>query len=230
MKFPRPIIAIFLMPIIWLSNLLSRKNNNLEWNFIYGSFFTKIETKYKDPYIPDDLLIASYLLFLARYFYICDERQPNLVREYLLRAIKEKGDANELGGKLYEAIFQTLDKTEKEAVVSLFKGFSLPPTMYTEKEDPGHSFAKYSFLVFESHGQLNSTFHMSFGPDIVLLPLTVGVLYAYVVNKLRGYNKKEELDKLVIELLEAHKSVDCRSQEGLHGLPVKIINEHNLNY
>ena len=233
MTFLRPIFAILLAPFFWLFNLPRHKNNNLEWHFIYGPSFIKIETKYKDQILADDLLIAGFLLFLARFFYICDERQPNVVRNYLFEAIKGSYETSELGGKLYEVVFQTLSKMEKDATLGLFKSFSflaIPPMAYSEDEEPHHSFAKYSFLVFEHNGHLTSIFHMSFGPDIILLPLTVGILYAYVANKLRSENKKGKLDRSIIDLLEAHTSIDCRSLNGLHELPIEIISKNNLNY
>lgn len=233
MTFIRAIFAILLAPFIWLLNLPRGKNSDLEWRFNYGPSFVKIETKYREQFLADDLLIASYLLFLARYFFICDERQPDVVRNYLLEAIKEKYEISELGGRLYEVVFQTLNQTEKDATLGLLKTFSfiaIPPMTFSEGEEPRHSFAKYSFLVFNRGGQLGSTFHMSFGPDIILLPLTVGILYAYVVNKLRDKNKKEKLDRMIIELLEAHDSVDSRSMDALNKLPMSIISKNHLNY
>ena len=233
MTFLRAIFAILLAPFIWLFNLPRGKNSDLEWRFNYGPSFVKIETKYREQFLADDLLTVSYLLFLARYFYICDKRQPDVVRKYLLEAIKGQYEVSELGGRLYEVVFQTLNQTEKDATLGLLKTFSfiaIPPMTFSEDEEPLHSFAKYSFLVFNRNGQLGSTFYMSFGPDIILLPLTVGILYAYVINKLRDKNKKEKLNGMIIEMLEMHDSVDSQSMDGLNKLPMAIISKNKLNY
>jgi len=108
----------------------------------------------------------------------------------------------------------------------------MPPLTFYEDEEPRHSFAKYKFLVFERSGGngLGHIFHMSAGPDIILLPLTVGILYEYVVNKLRDKGKKEKLDNSIIDLLKNHSTVDCRSMSGQTELPNKVISNNNLNY
>ncbi len=234
----RFIFSIIFTPIRWLANLLTqRKDNILEWHLNYGPSFVKIETKYKEQFLPDDLLIAGYILFLARYFYICDERQIDVVRNFLLNAIGKRESVELMGAKLFEEVFNTLNLQEREIAIKLSNiwgrgiapGF---PFLYREDKEPRHSLAKYSFLVFERSGGngLGHIFHMSAGPDIILLPLTVGILYEYVVNKLRNKDKKEKLDNSIIDLLKGHSAVDCRSMAGQTELPNEVIIKNNLNY
>lgn len=231
----RFIFSIIFAPVRWLVNSLTqRKDNVLEWHLNYGPLFVKIETKHKEQFLPDDLLIAGYILFLARYFYICDDRQIDVVRNFLLETIG-KQKANEITPKLYEVVFQTLNQMEKDATLGLFKIYNrflpIPPLTFSEDEEPRHSFAKYKFLVFERSGGngLGHIFHMSAGPDIILLPLTVGILYEYVVNKLRAKDKKEKLDNSIIDLLKNHSSVDCRSMAGQTELPNEVIKNNDLS-
>lgn len=228
----RFIFSIIFAPIRWLANRLTQhKNNALEWHLNYGTSFVKIQTNYKEQLLPDDLLISSYILFLARYFYICDDRQTNVIRDFLLEEIKKSQKPNEITFKLYEVVLQTLNQTEKNATLGLFKIYNrflpIPPLTFSEDEEPRYSFARYKFLVFERTGGngLVGVFHMSAGPDIILLPLTVGILYEYVINKLIDKNKKEKLNRSIIDLLENHKSVDCRSMAGLNELPNEIISK-----
>jgi len=233
----RFIFSIIFAPIRLLANLLTqRKDNVLEWHLNYGPSFVKIQTNHKEQFLPDDLLIASYILFLARYFYICDDRQTDVVRDFLLEGIEKSQKPNEITPKLYEIVFQTLNQMEKDATLGLFKIYNrflpIPPLTFSEDEEPRHSFAKYKFLVFERTGgnSLCDIFHMSAGPDIILLPLTVGILYEYVINKLRDKDKKEKLDDAIIDLLKKHSVVDCRSMAGLNELPNEVISNNNLNY
>ncbi len=233
----RFIFSIIFAPIRWLANSLTqRKDNVLEWHLNYGPSFVKIETKYKEQFLPDDLLIAGYVLFLARYFFICDDRQIDIVRKFLLSEIGKSIKSNEITPKLYEVVFQTLNQMEKDATLGLFKIYNrflpMPPLTFSEDEEPRNSLAKYSFLVFERSGGngLGHIFHMSAGPDIILLPLTVGILYEYVVNKLRNKDKKEKLDNSIIDLLRGHSAVDCRSMAGQTELPNEVIIKNNLNY
>lgn len=233
----RSIFSIVFTPIRLLVNLLTKhKGNVLEWHLNYGPSFVNIKTRQQGQSLPDGLLIASYILFLARYFYICDERQVDIVRNFLLEQIKESNKPNEITPRLYEVIFQALSQTEKNVTLDLFRTYSrvlpIPPLTFSEDEEPSHSFAKYNFLVFERTGGngLSHIFHMSTGPDIILLPLTVGILYEYVTNKLRDKDKKEKLDNSIIDLLKKHSVVDCRSIAGQTELPNEIIGNNNLGY
>lgn len=233
----RFIFSIIFAPVRWLANSFTqRKDNVLEWHLNYCPSFVKIQTRHKEQFLPDDLLIAGYILFLARYFYICDDRQIDVVRNFLLEVVEKSQISNDITPKLYEVVFQTLNQMEKDATLSLFKIYNIflpmPPLTFSEDEEPKHSFAKYDFLVFErsSGNGLGHIFHMSAGPDIILLPLTVGILYDYVVNKLRDKDKKEKLDNSIIDLLKKHSVVDCRSMAGQNDLPNEIISNNKLNY
>jgi len=233
----RFIFSIIFAPVRWLANSLTqRKDNVLEWHLNYGPSFVKIQTIHKEQFSGDDLLIASYILFLARYFYICDDRQVDVVRNFLLGEIGKSKKSNGITPKLYEVVFQTLNQMEKDATLGLFKIYNrflpMPPLTFSEDEEPRHSLAKYKFLVFERSGGngLGHIFHMSAGPDIILLPLTVGILYEYVVSKLRNKDKKEKLDNSIIDLLKGHSTVDCRSMAGQTELPNEVIIKNNLNY
>lgn len=232
----RFIFSIIFAPVRWLTNLLTqRKDSVLEWHLNYGPSFVKIQTIHKEQFLADDLLIAGYILFLAQYFYICDERQVDVVRNFLLSNAGKQKSTKLMGAELFEKVFNTLTLQERDAVVKLSRiwGQGIAPGLpflYSEDEEPRHSFAKYKFLVFERPGGkgLGHIFHMSAGPDIILLPLTVGILYEYVVSKLRDKDKKEKLDNSIIDLLEGHSVIDCRSMAGLTELPNEVIRNNNL--
>jgi hypothetical protein len=196
---------------------------------------------HKEKSLEDDLLIVSYILFLARYFYICDKRQIGVMQDYLLNTIGKSEDFHNITKIIFNMIFMTLNAEEKSLTARLFKfSVGLPPSFFntysldddiTEK-DFKPLFAKYIFRVIKQNNsrELSSYFLMSSGPDILLLPLTCGTLYEFVVDKLNNKDNKEKLDNIIIDLLKSHKDVDCRSIEGFINLPNQIINEHNLNY
>lgn len=211
-------------------SIFRHKDNLLEWHFNYGEYFVQIRTTHKEQPLPDGLLIVSYILFLARYFRICDDRQIEPMREFLNKEIvNSEKDTTELSSKIHTIIMQTLNKWEKRAVDKLFF-MGLPPLDFSENEEVSRPYARYSFLVFRQGGNLTSTFHMSAGADKIFLPLTVDVLYEYVIWKLRNKNKKEILDKAILDLLKAYDDVNCRSFKGLSKLPVEIINQNNIDY
>jgi len=111
-----------------------------------------------------------------------------MARQILRKHIEKNADPYTLAEHLHEAISSMLTKGERAASEQLFIG--LPPLQYREEgELPARSLAKYSFLIFIRHGELYGDLRMSFGPNIVLLPITLGVLYAFVASKVTGRNK-----------------------------------------
>jgi len=233
----RALFSIILRPLWWLMNLITRREDNLlEWHLNYGPSFVKIQINHKEQFLTDDLLIAGYILFLARYFYICDNRQTKILQDFLLNAVENAEKPGALTPKIYEIVFQTLSKAEQKATIGLFEIYNkflpIPPLTYSESEEPRHSFTKYSFFVFErpSDRMLTSVFHMSAGPDIILLPITIGILYEYVVDKIQSEDKKNKLNQSIIDLLKEYEFIDCRSSYGLVILPVGILAKNEFNF
>ncbi|MDD5750933.1 MAG: hypothetical protein PHS73_00240 [Candidatus Peribacteraceae bacterium] len=225
MLFFRTIAAILLFPFIWFINLFKRKNNILEWRLNFGRSTIDITTV--SPAQPTEaLLISAYLLFVGRYFFICDERQKHPVRQTLREVVNGESESKIAALHLYETAFATLSDGEKQAAHQMFM-MGIPPIIITEGETSARSFAKYSFLVFVRNGELYGNFHMSVGADIVLLPITLGTLYDFVEAKVTGRNKTL-LRNGVIALLEMQEEQGCRSILQLHQQPIEII--HSLHF
>lgn len=218
MLFLRTIAAILLSPFIWFYNLFQRKNNVLEWHLNYGRSEIDITTISQQP--TEALLISAYLLFVGRYFFICDERQEHPVRQ-TLKEIIDNDKSKNAALQLYETAFQTLSDSEKGAAQQLFM-MGIPPIIITEGKIPDRSLAKYSFLVFVRNAELYGNFHMSAGADIVLLPITLGTLYDFVAAKVTGRNKTL-LHNGILALLEMQEEQGARSVLGMHQQPMDVI-------
>lgn len=219
------LFAIVFTPIRWVWDALFRARHCLlEWRFVYGASLVNIRTTM--AFADHRLLVVGYILFLARYFYICDDRQVTVVRDLLRDAIRNSQQPREITERLYETAVGTLNSLERNVVGKLFR--LDPPLTFSEDEQPRSPGAKYAFLVSGRGGVVRSTFHMSGGADMILLPLTVGVLYEYVVSKIRTADQKAKLDQSIVDLLEAHKAVDCRSRKGLSTLPCEIIEKNSI--
>lgn len=226
MYFLRTIAAILLDPFIWFYNLFQRKNNVLEWHLNYGRSEIDITTiSSKEP--TEALLISAYLLFVGRYFFICDERQEHPVRQALKEVLNDEDKfktempSHRAELHLYEAALSTLSDAERQAARELFM-MSIPPIIITEGKTPARSFAKYSFLVFVRHGELYGNFHMSAGADIVLLPIMLGTLYDFVVERVTGRNKTL-LRNGILPLLEMQEEQGARSILAMHRQPIDVI-------
>lgn len=226
MLFLRMIAAILLIPFNWFYNLFQHNNNILEWHLNYGR--SEIDITTISPKQPTEaLLISAYLLFVGRYFFICDERQEHSVRQALKEVVNDENEfKTELPSHraklhLYEAALSTLSDDERQAAQQLFmKG--IPPIVIIEGKKPARSFAKYSFLVFVRQGELYGNFHMSAEADIVLLPITLGTLYDFVAAKVTGRNKIL-LRNGIIGLLDVQEEHGCRSVLQMHQQPMEIL-------
>lgn len=228
----RALLSILFAPIRILFNLFQHKDNLLEWHLTYDKFFVQISAKYKEQNIKDDLLIASYILFLNRYFYICDERQVDIVRNVIRqKVVHDHFNPKELTPQIYNSVLNTLYPGEQKVVGELYIN-GIPPLTYKDEKDwePLRANAKYSFLVYERKGKIVDDFHMSFGPDIILLPITVGILYEYVIDKINDKSKRNKLDDAISDLLEAHNQVDCRSLRVFMKLPEEVLFKNDVNY
>lgn len=198
----------------------------LEWTFDYGNVFVNIRSVPSDP--PDELLIASYILFLGRYFFICDDRQIDIVQKCIRDAITESIEEHKFAEKIYGTIFNTLNPVERDASYQLFL-FHMPPHGYSEDKSfiaptlqnlnhitqGNRLFAKYSLRILEQNGLLFSYFDMSEGPDVIFLPITVGIFYWYVVDKIRNKENKKRLDRIILDLLQEYTSTDPRSDKAI---------------
>lgn len=119
-------------------------------------------------------------------------------------------------------IFKTLTDNEKNAVIGLFLG--MPPLYLTENISNLRSpIFKYSLEIFNAGNDISHKFHMSIGPDIILLPLTVSLFFEYVQGQLVNEKSIINMVAATMELLDYYKSNDCRDFESLVIAP-KILN------
>jgi len=206
-------------PLNRLGRLVTLKRGLVEYHFNYGSGLCHIRTVARSSPVADDLLVASDLLFVTRHFFICDERQIPVMRKLLL----EETPGGELPGKILDGIRPTLTPIEQEALSGL-SSLGLPPLGYSETAEPLRSFAKYSFfLVLGDPGRLASLFRMSFGRDILLLPVTVSLFRQFILTKLGEDANKEQMVEASRRLLEAYAAADCRSLRSLNDPPNQIM-------
>lgn len=207
----------------------------INWNFEYTTHFIHITVSEKGEPLSDDMLILSYLFFLSRYFYICDDRQISIMMNVIRSMMGNKQEGiDEFLQKVYQSIFSTLNEKEKNAITKLGPSFFL--LGYLPVPASEETYAKYKLVIAESKGRIGHLFHLSFGPDIIFLPLTVPIFYTFITDALRDKHKKDKLDKCILDLLVAYNLIDykssnnscCRSLEGLHVLPIKILKQNNI--
>jgi hypothetical protein len=221
------ILLVFLLKIVffpfrWLYGVLYRKHATIRLQITYGSGKAYITSQYESDQQEFKYLIITYILFLSRYFFICEERQTKPVSSRLAEYIKRAGSGDQLAGILLETVHATLNQKEKGAVVGLFSFRNLPPLTYTEGTNTGAKMAQYTLTTYKRGDRWSIDFYMSAGPDIILLPITVGILYEYVSDKI-GAEYRAVLDSCISQLLAAQELSDCRSARNATRLPNMVI-------
>ncbi|ADI02372.1 hypothetical protein [Syntrophothermus lipocalidus] len=205
--------------------LFKKRETLAKFNFTYGPIFCHIEGLCKEP--SDDLLILSYLMFVSRYFFICDERQIAPMQAFL-----NDFSSGELWFEEYSyfheavqvTVFKTFTEEEKSAVIKLFSGMS--PLLLTQdiNKIKKPSF-KYSLEVFRTDNDVISGFRLSVGPDKILLPLTVSLFFEYVVKHFRDERSVERIMNALKELMDYYEHHDCRSKGSLFIAPSILDSE-----
>lgn len=226
----KTLLAFLIAPLIFLNNAIfrRRKNNIVELNFYFAPgvkcYIEKIDGE--SEYSNDFILVASYISLLARYFYICDDRQIDQMRIELTRLFQSNLDLQtesfyEYNGKIFEMIFMTLDQNEKDAVVKLFHAF--PPLRLSNKPFEGKKLAKYSFVTFLNDAKWSSSFYMSVGPDKILLPLCTTLLLEFVLNNLKSEKNADLLSSLAYKFLRSYEFNQRRSMDNLVRSPRRLL-------
>lgn len=204
----------------------NRKRDLINFNFFYSYMYCHIEGSTNK--ISDDWLVLSYLTYLTRYFYICDERQIAPMKDFLKSFIYGEVHYKEYP-YLHEAvnveIFKTLTDDEKNAVLGIFWGITPMPPLYLTEDISclRKPVFKYSLEIFNSGNDISHKFHMPKSPDIILLPLTVTLFFEYVQGQFMDENSTTKMLTAILELLDYYKSNDCRNFQSLVAA-AKILN------
>lgn len=225
------IFVVIFRPIIWLSDKLQRpKDTLLEWEMNFEPFIMKIKMETKEDVVSDELLITAYLLYLSRYFYVCDERQVDAVRGFYI-LIKDDTKPGNATYQMFDLLLTTLNAAERNAAIQTFSSFVGPssiPAIPAEEEFEGKTFGRYFFSIYKTGSNLRSYFTMSLGLDIILMPLSTVLLYIFVLYKFKDKNSRKLLDHVIQEMLDMHGRVNYRSLLVSKDLPLEIIKNNSI--
>jgi hypothetical protein len=227
------IAAIVLVPFHLIgsvaSHLFFRKQAVIWLRIIYVSGKAFITSECNSGEQESAHFIVAYLLFLSQYFFSCDKRQVAPVAKCLADHIANRGPPGQLATVLLQTINTTLNPQEKDAVEGLLLKYpNRPPLTYIEGTPIGSKIAKYTFITYKKGDRWLPGLHMSFWLNNILFPITVGVLYNYVADKLIA-DDKNLLDSCITRFLAALESSDYRStREGAWALVANRIITENL--
>jgi len=175
-----------------------------------------------------EYFILAYLLFLSQYFYACDKRQVTPVAKCLGEHVEHCNPPAELAGSLLRTVRATLNQRENDALAGLFRDSFLPPLVYSEGITSMSKIARHTMMIYKRGDLWSIDLRISFAMSTFLFPLTVGILYHYVSDKV-GYEKKEVLDSCIMQVLTSQGTSDFRGlREGARLLVPNTIIAENL--
>ncbi len=141
------IFNIIKAPFRWFAGAMYKRNEVLRLQITFEPGRAHIVSQFGSAEPDITHFVVAYLLFLSRYFFICDERQTTPVAEKLAKYMKTNSLPSELAGALLATVHATLNQNEKGAVAGLFRFPDLPPLTYSEGANSGVRMAQYSAIV-----------------------------------------------------------------------------------
>ncbi len=223
--------GIVVLPFHKLISVFSRSTNRkdavvqLQIQFTDGDAYIQNESELEEQ--NPKLLITAYLLFLSQFLYSCDERQIDPVTGTLRELIDDGGDPSLIVPQIMRSISETFNAVEKDAYEGIFGYPNQPPQYFFTGSAPTRPIAKYSLVTYRKREIWLIDLQISFRLNIVLFPLTAGLLYFYTCVEI-GDDYISLFDSCLIEFLERLKSIDIRSRtEGARlSLANTIIAKH----
>lgn len=203
------ILRVVFFPLTLLVNLISNLLYGIgkpiiEFRLYFNTCIAcEVEVGKVDRTLPHDrLLISSYIMFLLRFFRICDTRQVQPIRD-LLAGSAGQVYSDEIALLIYHAVLNTLSKIERAQAETMFLEFGRqsPPVAVLPYKGAGPYIGKCKFKVIKNGVLLSSNFKISASYNLILLPLAVGVLYDFVCTNLNDKGLSTDLNTLIIHLV-----------------------------
>ncbi len=218
-----------------LKGLFSGAEDLLRIRLKYDPWFCIVEHEYKGSPMPGALestLIAAFVSYLARFFFICDERHAEPIRTYLLDALpRETPVGNQLpkvffGDELFNRftaiLYKTLSDAERSAASKAFPGAPLIPAL-PEEVSRSNVLVTYVFRL-RLNRLLSNFLDMSSPIGSTLLPaFALGHVYWFVTSHLQSERSRLRLLDTSVALLQGYEQSDYRDPHVLVSWPNEVL-------
>ncbi len=217
--------ALVFLPIHLLASafvrLINRRVPSVRVQIVYTSGVAFISSEYNPDLTESTGFIVSYMMFLSQYLYACDERQFGPVGKCIEEHIASGDSPNHLPATVLRAVIATFNKREQDALQGLFNYRNRPPISYIEGTTSESKMAKHSICVYRRGQAWSCDVRTSFWMNNILFPISAGILYNYVSDKL-GAEEQSTLDSCIVQMFEQYRHTDCRSRE--EGVSMRVPN------
>lgn len=174
----------------------------------------------------DKWLIATFVFYLTRYFYICDSRQKKpLLEAFRPLFVSGKIDYGVAFDEINSTTYSTLSDKERKAAIKLF-GIQLPVYLGEGTVHDGKKYGEYKYSVSLNNNGPQTHLHIGYGPDKVLLPISVLHFYHFVRDKISATNLSI-LNGAANKILD-RVSTNNHPVNWLHKYPLEVLNDSGL--
>ncbi len=159
----------------------------------------------------DDLIIASNVILIAKFFRVGQQNQKAVMHQYLKEVatetvtfVKDTGEDVYSHNELWSRICTTLTPFERKAAGHVFRLSTGVPVYYTLGDaDDGKYFGEYLFRLCISRGVPFDYMKISW-PSLskLLLPMSVSVFFNHNLNQVSGADARKRLLRVTLAFLE----------------------------
>jgi hypothetical protein len=198
----------------FLFDLLTKKRSATDIRFRFVGLRTCVIQHF---YVPktDDLIIASNVIYIAKFFRVAPANQKLVMHNYLKDvAIESVTFQKDLGEDVYShqemwsRVCTTLTPFEQKAAGHVFSLSTGVPVYYTLGDaDDGKYYGEYFFRLTINHGMPFDYMKISWGSSKLLLPMSVSVFFNHNLNQVSNLEARKRLLRVTLAFLEQMDSV-----------------------
>jgi hypothetical protein len=181
----------------------------------------------------DDLIIASNVIYIAKFFRVGQRNQKAVMHNYLKEVATESVTfQKDLGEDVYShqemwsRICATLSPFEQKAAGHVFRMSTGVPIYYTLGDaNDGKCYGEYIFRLAISHNIPFDYMKISWGSSKLLLPMSVSVFFNHNLNQVSSLEARNRLLRVTLAFLEQMDSVGFSKIPSAKGL-VGFFKDH----
>jgi len=213
----------------FFKSLIKSKTNIVSWDIYFDQIANVVKTDINSKFDPNTAQVLGYISCLSNYFFICDERQIDPMKNLFDLSELSDIEPKVFLSKLEETLWSTLTLSEQKAykqIMFLGQPITKKPILINRISTEGTlGVYKYELYVNDKNQTLIGYLKMNIlSPNVILLPALVGILF---VEILRRFKNEVPMAKLMLidginGLIEYFKVNDCRSPQ-THFLAPNVI-------
>lgn len=193
---------------------------------------------------PDEVLIAAYMCYLGRFYYIAENSISEKVREYLNSTFSDLGSNRDLKNEryirnIYNMTMETLPASKQKAILDLDRRIKLPALLmpypgpslsYSKTADASKRSGEWtiSTFVFDwsiKNNHIREKLNMPLlSPHVLFVPLSLAFMTKFTIDNIKDEKFVKFLAKMICEV---NARIPCSDRKYLFQI-CDICTQYNL--